>query len=731
MNNKTKKEFTKQFFSYFLVIFIPIIILNMYYQNHVINLYKTEIITQNNNNLNKFQIYLDNKIDVLNKLSNHLMRMSCFSTQSITQNSTVFYDILKELNAAKALEPSLLDIYYYNKVNPDTLYSCNGTYNITTYSRVNPLFLNEYANFESKLNNISIPLFQSPQNNVLLSNTPSIEYIVPTDNQSTFFIFRINPSFLNDLLSNIYDMDYKSYTCIFSESHILYENLPQDFILPLSDFSAINNFKFKVTQQDEHYISYTKSPNTNLIYMNIIDENLLLQKVRNLSNRFILFNMIILFLGFSITFILTHRYYKPIKRLIYSLCDLGFSPPNNLCALEQIALSLNQLDANNKHLNYEKSFLKLLSGAYKTIEDLNADIIPNHIQIQHKTYRIITLNCPTHSVLNDSEKQILAASKLCIFPKIESYQVGLDNPNMFVWITFYDSSADTLLKENICTLYQTLSSNLSIPFKLCISNTYEDLTIMPYVFLECSNLCQHSQTIQENEVIFYEEADILEQKPFYYPGAEISSLQDAIEKQDIGEIESFVSTLIDYINNLEEENLLIPLAYIITSIFENAVKTWNIASFISLDKTLHTDKALSKIHLIEYICTLKKEVINLIQLYYRDSMSLPVQKIINYINEHYCEYNLSVSSLADHFNLSVSNLSHQFKAATGANLSTYINSLRIQQAKCLLSTTSMTVADIACAVGYTQSSSFIRRFKQFTNVTPGEFRVQENLLKQG
>lgn len=98
---------------------------------------------------------------------------------------------------------------------------------------------------------------------------------------------------------------------------------------------------------------------------------------------------------------------------------------------------------------------------------------------------------------------------------------------------------------------------------------------------------------------------------------------------------------------------------------------------------------------------------------------------MTYIDQHYCEYDLSVSSLADHFNLSVSNLSHQFKTATGVNLSTYINSLRIEQAKTLLCTTSMTVSEISTTIGYTQPSSFIRRFKQFTDLTPGEFRTQK------
>lgn len=66
----------------------------------------------------------------------------------------------------------------------------------------------------------------------------------------------------------------------------------------------------------------------------------------------------------------------------------------------------------------------------------------------------------------------------------------------------------------------------------------------------------------------------------------------------------------------------------------------------------------------------------------------------------------------------------RFKATTSINVSPYIDALRIEKDKRLLCTTSMTITDIATSIGYTQPSSFIRRFKHFTNMTPGEFRAQ-------
>ena len=122
--------------------------------------------------------------------------------------------------------------------------------------------------------------------------------------------------------------------------------------------------------------------------------------------------------------------------------------------------------------------------------------------------------------------------------------------------------------------------------------------------------------------------------------------------------------------------------------------------------------------------TLTGEITGLIQLRELGDTSRSIQAVIEYIQQHYQEYDLTVSSVADRFHLSVSNLSHQFKTATGVKLSVYIDSLRIERAKHLLTTTTMTIGEISASNGYTSPSSFIRRFKQLTAVTPKEYRMR-------
>ncbi|KRG12806.1 hypothetical protein ACA29_10365 [Lederbergia galactosidilytica] len=63
-----------------------------------------------------------------------------------------------------------------------------------------------------------------------------------------------------------------------------------------------------------------------------------------------------------------------------------------------------------------------------------------------------------------------------------------------------------------------------------------------------------------------------------------------------------------------------------------------------------------------------------------------------------------------------------FKKHTGETILQHLNRLRMEQTKYLLKTSDLQIKVIAIRVGYSDVSSFIRKFKQQEKMTPGEFR---------
>jgi AraC-like DNA-binding protein len=86
----------------------------------------------------------------------------------------------------------------------------------------------------------------------------------------------------------------------------------------------------------------------------------------------------------------------------------------------------------------------------------------------------------------------------------------------------------------------------------------------------------------------------------------------------------------------------------------------------------------------------------------------------------------TVAYLAGQLNLSPSYLSDMLRALTGQNAQQHIHFKLIEKAKELLSTTNLSVSEVAYALGFEYSQSFSKLFKQKTRVSPLEFREQFN-----
>ena len=103
-------------------------------------------------------------------------------------------------------------------------------------------------------------------------------------------------------------------------------------------------------------------------------------------------------------------------------------------------------------------------------------------------------------------------------------------------------------------------------------------------------------------------------------------------------------------------------------------------------------------------------------------MSNTAVKILDYVEQHYAEP-LTNRRLAAKFGYHPNYIGCLVLEQTGMPLHRYLLQLRIRHGINLLSTTQMTVAQIAEAVGFRSASYFSQYFKQCTGHTPGKFRM--------
>ena len=92
-----------------------------------------------------------------------------------------------------------------------------------------------------------------------------------------------------------------------------------------------------------------------------------------------------------------------------------------------------------------------------------------------------------------------------------------------------------------------------------------------------------------------------------------------------------------------------------------------------------------------------------------------------YINSNFSEQ-VKLDAIASHSCLSVNHLLRTFKQVYGISPYQYLTQIRLQHAKHLLRHSDYNINDIVAFVGFECPSSFIRLFKNYHNLTPGQFR---------
>lgn len=98
-----------------------------------------------------------------------------------------------------------------------------------------------------------------------------------------------------------------------------------------------------------------------------------------------------------------------------------------------------------------------------------------------------------------------------------------------------------------------------------------------------------------------------------------------------------------------------------------------------------------------------------------------VLRAISMIHERYSEP-ITLAELASEVFISPFHFSRVFAKATGLTPGRFLTAVRLFQAKRLLLTTSLSVADVVCGVGYSSVGTFTSRFSRAVGMTPTQYR---------
>lgn len=124
-----------------------------------------------------------------------------------------------------------------------------------------------------------------------------------------------------------------------------------------------------------------------------------------------------------------------------------------------------------------------------------------------------------------------------------------------------------------------------------------------------------------------------------------------------------------------------------------------------------------------------EEMCNIVENGRVDKYKEMVDKIQEYIDKYFQDADLNVFMIANNLEMSRAYISKIFKEHTGESILDAIHKRRIEEAKKLLKE-NCKISDAAEQTGYVNSNVFIRNFKKYTGITPGQYKEAAEQTKQ-
>ena len=135
--------------------------------------------------------------------------------------------------------------------------------------------------------------------------------------------------------------------------------------------------------------------------------------------------------------------------------------------------------------------------------------------------------------------------------------------------------------------------------------------------------------------------------------------------------------------------------------------------------------AQSQIHTLDNLCYRLQETVETftecVFNYIPSKNNDIIKKAIQYISRNFAS-DITLKDVANHVHLNPAYFSTIFKQSTGSSFKEYLNMVRIEESKRLLTNTNYSVIDISIAAGFEDQSYFSKVFKKYTGLTPKQYQ---------
>lgn len=199
---------------------------------------------------------------------------------------------------------------------------------------------------------------------------------------------------------------------------------------------------------------------------------------------------------------------------------------------------------------------------------------------------------------------------------------------------------------------------------------------------------------------------------------------DAIVRGEEPDFASMGGVMINRVANRlrNQKNLLIVFNTLMRKSVERAKVHPMYIDEISGKWAVHIERLTTVTQVIPTARSMAADYARLVQRYSLANYTSNVRRTLNLINFNLSDSSLSLKNIAAELGVNANYLSLQFNKEVGGSFPDYVTTRRIDNAKKLITDTSLSISSIAEAVGYSDLNYFTKCFRKTVGCTPTAYR---------
>lgn len=566
------------------------------------------------------------------------------------------------------------------------------------------------------------------------------------------FIIHIQQSYLQDTIAgltnessdNIFVMDEKGLILSSSqENKFLSSFRDKDYVkMILGKAAGEGSFPFTIDGQRD-LVSFVRS-DIGWYFVNIQPYNQLLKNITSIRNLMLVIAVAILLAGTATAFILARRLYSPIDLLLKKLNASSSKGGNSQDDLELLSDAYSHL--NNQKITLQntiESTFPVFRDAYlRSLLNNPVANLPSAPQLLEQLETTLTGACffvllikiddfdTYRRVAAETEQKVhyfaLGGIAHEIIGKVyENNAVNISDDEIAI-ITQSDShKPHTVLELAIEELRFALSQNFAFKISAAAGDWVDGRSS---IYLSYSTAREYMQyRLFFGGECFIDRSIVLDRlnSPGEYPAELDDQLITGLERLDGEKVRGCVDRFFKTVSSMSYENALTYINQFLITPIKHFATLLNV-------RGESAQSYYQSIHRITDLPTLKEicEATGNFMLQMLDTLqesknlygSQKLKLVLDWINENYCDSNISLEIIADKFEISSGYLGRLIYGITYCHFNDYLNNLRLNKAAELLKSTTKSAEQICREIGISNTNYFYTLFKKQYHTTPSKYR---------